>query len=339
VPCANGEYEDSHPKATEAPKIASENPSHGLLGSTEDSWPNGAYLCSNAAHLPVKDIHPVCFETTNKLRTEQATLDMGHDLQEIARSCTLSTVASTQQPYLSRGSNCNEPGLAACEPLHLELQSGKLSNGTPHPENSHRINHPDVLPTSNSCPAGTDLSYQDIKEVTLPRTCEGAFQPKVLVSNQGNEAEKNAHSIAYSSDKAAEAGLLCEKGSVLFPEEPKQVVTDASQDVEKEVGLREANGSGACLRKSTSFELGEMRTKARKRRRSVSASGIGAMFLKIVRTSELDPPEARSLPRAEPEVPDATPLPPTTLHQDAPFEVRLPLQLSPPISFLLSHTQ
>ncbi|KAG0576277.1 hypothetical protein KC19_5G068200 [Ceratodon purpureus] len=340
--CATGDDENSHPKAAEVPMISVGNPSHGTLASTENSWPKGGYLSSNAAHLPVKDIHPVCFETTNKLRTEQVptvSTDMGYDLlPEITRSSSLSTVASTHQAYLSRDSNYKGPELAGCEPLFLEQQSEHLSNET-HPENTYRINHPDMLPTSNSCPAGIDLSCQDIKEVTLPGTSE-AFETNVLVCNQGSEMEKKAHSvIAYSSDKVDEAGLtkaeilsslVCEKDSVLVPEESKQVVIDESQgkevkefhfSAEKEVDLRKINGSESCLRKSTSFELGEKKTKVRKRRRSVSASGIGAMLLKIVRTSEPESIGGRSLPRAESEVSGSSPLPPTAnLHQCAPFE-------------------
>ena len=355
--CAHDNYEDLQTKATEVLMISSNSPSHGLMGFSGDPCPNGEYLCSNAAHLPVKDIHPVCFETTNKLRTEQEltmSRDMGLDLHEIARSCSFSAVDSTQQPYLSRVSNCNGPELAACEPLHLDLQSRNLSNRIPS-ENSHRINHPDVLPTSNSCPAGIDLSYQDIKEVTVPHTCE-AFQTKVLVCNQENEAAKNYHSMAYSPDKVVEAGLreakiqstlVYENGSVLLLEESKQV-TDASQSkdvgeihfsAKKEVGLRKINGSEPYLRKSTSFELGEKRTKVRKRRRSVSASGIGAMLLKIVRTSEPATLEARSLPRTESDVYNASSLPVTTsLHRDGQFKVRLKIHTSVVYNFQIEST-
>lgn len=340
VPCANGNYEYSQPKTIEVPKISSENLAQDSMGSSEDSWLSGEHMCWNAAHLPVKDIHPVCFQTINTLRSEELTmsLDMDHDLHETARSCSLSTDTSAQHPSSSRDSNCYGPELAACEPLRL--QSGNQSHGT-YPESSHRINHPDVSPTSNSCSAGLEISYQDIKEVMLPRTC-GVFETEVSVCNQGNEAEKNGHSISFSSDKVAEARLITEAGmasslecvnsSALILETCKQAVTDAtSQDKdvneihfspEKEIEVKKINRSEACLRKSNSFELGEKR-KVHKRRRSVSASGIGAMLLKTVRTSEPESQrEARSLSRAEPEVSNASHLPPTTsLHQDAQFEV------------------
>jgi len=349
-PFSLGNDENSNPETSAVPVMSLVNHPHGTLVSAADSRPNYEHLYFNAAYLPVKDIHPVCFETCNKLHSEQTTtvsMNLGRDLHGTAGSCPLPNVASTQQPCSFKGSILNGPH-AACESLHLELQSENLSNS--HPENSDRSNHPDILSISNSCPerqgsvkferqpspaltssvkqSSLDLSNQDIMEIMLPRTSIGKV----------TEAELTEAAVLSS--------LVCENlpaDPLVKSKECKQVGTDVSQgrDVKvvpfSRVALRKINGPDVSLRKSTSFEPGleekaridfEKRTKLRKRRRSVSASGIGAMLLKVVRVS--DSRALDTIPMSEHRISDAGPAqsndqvsPPTTsLHQDAQIEVK-----------------
>lgn len=82
--------------------------------------------------------------------------------------------------------------------------------------------------------------------------------------------------------------------------------------VRSETGLIKATcNSDACLTKCMSFEPvardkskaeADRKSKVRKRRRSVSASGIGAMLLKVVRVSDSGPMLTRRLPKVGPEV-------------------------------------
>ncbi|KAG0627730.1 hypothetical protein M758_2G223900 [Ceratodon purpureus] len=86
-----------------------------------------------------------------------------------------------------------------------------------------------------------------------------------------------------------------------------------SPSTRSETGLtRSPCNSDACLKKCMSFEpVARDKSKAesdrkaaklRKRRRSVSASGIGAMLLKVVRVSDSGPIITRRLPKVGPEV-------------------------------------
>lgn len=356
LPFTHDNDENSNPETGAVLLMSIENHPRSTLVSTVDSRPNYEHLYFNPAYLPVKDIHPVCFETSNKLHSEQATtvsVTMSHDLHGPARSCLLPTVASTQQPCSSKGSKPNGPN-AACESLHLELRSENLSNT--HPENSNRSNHNDILPISNSSPVRLDmqgsvklgrqpspaikssvkqslldLSYQDMKEIILPRTSIGKV----------TEAELTEAAVLSS--------LVCENppaDPLPTSKECKQVGRGVSQgrDVEEisfsRVGFRKINDPDVSLRKSTSFEPGleekvridhEKRTKLRKRRRSVSASGIGAMLLKVVRVSDSRPLDI--LPMSDHRVSDAGPVqsmgqfppPIISLHQDAQAEVILPI--------------
>lgn len=338
-----------------------ENPA-SMLFST-DSWPNHEQMYWNPAYLPVKDIHPVCFETTPKLRTEQPmtsrSLDMGYDLHGFVRRSSFSTVTSAPPPSSSRAFNpsgpedASNPTLRLGDSLQSESRREKLSSA--HVNNSYRFNHRDVQSNLNSYPGGLetrssvelqrqplpistpsrkesllDPTRQDFKNfhshpLPLPPPSK-ASQVKVMKDGVRTQILKQGKHVTCSSDKVSEeyltetaflSSLVCEDdpvGPVLIQEGPKQLDTNPNQVEEtvfikeKEVGLRNNSDPGACVRKSASFEPGleeksriehEKRTKLRKRRRSVSASGIGAMLLKVVRVSDTGPLETRAVPMAE----------------------------------------
>lgn len=256
---SHGNDENSNSETSTVPVMSFQNHPHFLVTSA-DSRPNHKFLYYNPAFMPVKDIHPVYIET------------------------------------------CNSP------------HSGSLSNS--HPVNSDRSNHPSIsnpspqrqrsikfgrqpspFRTSRGTQSLLDHSDQDIKEIMLPRTS----------ISKVTEAEL--------TEAAVMSSLVCENLPAhpsLKMKERKQVGTEVGQDRDVEeisfrrLGLRKINSHDMSLRKSTSFELGsnekmridlEKSTKLRKRRRSVSASGIGAMLLKVVHVPNSRAPD--TIPMSE----------------------------------------
>ena len=143
---------------------------------------------------------------------------------------------------------------------------------------------------------------------------------------------KNNRSFLVSPEKVTEeelteaavlSSLVCENNpndTVLASEDSQQCPVSSSEEGETEEvrlnGIKETVTENICkpetlLTKSISFEPGlgerskleaERRSKLRKRQRSVSASGIGAMLLKVVRVSDSGPILTRKLPKVGPEV-------------------------------------
>lgn len=284
--------------------IFTENPSTGLLGSAVDSWPV-ENLNMDAAYLPVCDVCPTEFETTDTSFTEQSatsSLNMDHDLQGIACMSSFPDSNSTNLPSLSKP---NELDAACEEPLHLELQNGKILSI--HSESSDQI-----------------IYYKDNQEVTLALTS----QTKDFICTQENETNQSTQPIS-SSDEGAKAKLTetafqsCLVGEmvpvspVLLLEESKGIDTVGSQREggeispcwEKDVTLStDFNSSDACLSKRSGSGPGDdartetKRTKLPKRRRSGSASGLGDMVVKVIRVTESESIKERALTILAPEV-------------------------------------
>ncbi|XP_073389940.1 uncharacterized protein [Physcomitrium patens] len=355
-----------------------ENQPQGTKMPTLETWSSHEQWNWNAAYMPVKDIHPVCFETITKKRSEQPmttrSLDLGRDLYGSARRSSFSNAASMQLSCVSKGSNPD-----GSESFNESL-SGNLSST--HIENSYRIKHSDALLISQSLGSGylswqpspnitpskrqsfLDQTHQNLKNLhchplPLPPPSQ-ASQTTGTVAIQQEKQKKAASTLSdkVTEEDLTEAAILSSlvgeddpAGPVLISEESKRIVPSASLgrqvgevlfSSEREIGLRNPSGPDACLRKSISFEptteeksrIGhENRNKLRKRRRSVSASGIGAMLLKVVRVSDTGPSETMTVPIADAKVsgvdqnrdyPDQTIMPrgsqsqfPTTrLHQD-----------------------
>lgn len=301
------ESSDSYEESCDSvPIIPVGNPSLGSMVSSVASRPEDEHLCVDAAHFPVITIYPVDLETANLLHADQVTvrsLDMEFNPKGVSRMSSFSNGTSTHLPALSKS---DLMGLdAACdELLLLELQNRSMS--------STLVEIPDPI-----------INHVKDKEVTLTLTS----LTKDSVGTQGNEANQNNRAISSSNEGTGtlltEAVFLSSRlGDTKFMlEKPKSIVTDEhqSKDVEEILLRREKevtlsitfNDPDSCRRKSTGSApgrrdkartLAEKRKNLLKRRRSVSASDLGALLVKVVCLTESEPPEKRAFTAPEPEL-------------------------------------
>lgn len=171
-------------------------------------------------------------------------------------------------------------------------------------------------------------------EGAVPRSRFLQDQNPLAMANASRSGipSKNNRSFLVSPEKVTEeelteaavlSSLVCDNNPnnpVLASEDSQQCPVSSSEEGEseearlnriKETVTENIGKPDALLTKSISFEPGlgerskletERRSKLRKRQRSVSASGIGAMLLKVVRVSDSGPILTRKLPKVGPEV-------------------------------------
>lgn len=137
------------------------------------------------------------------------------------------------------------------------------------------------------------------------------FQTLLLTTGKVTEAELTEAAVRSSLQREDYLS-----GPLFISEEPQQdeslesigeikgnQVLTSGLKIEEVTDPRRTCNSDVCLNRSVSCEPGagaERKKKLRKRRRSVSASGIGAMLLKVVRVSDSGPMVTRRLPKVGP---------------------------------------
>lgn len=211
-------------------------------------------------------------------------------------------------------------------------ESDSLSLGSP--ASDKHVQYQETAETITASFASTDslpLFSLESAEPSMQAAHEDP-KPKQENASQKEEANGDTQLVTLSPEKVTEeelteaaflSSLVCENdsvGPVLISEESKQfpLIPSDGGDMEvvrmsmdDEIFLKEVCKPEPCLTRGNSFETGmgeksknehEIKSKLRKRRRSVSASGIGAMLLKVVRVSDSGPIVTRKLPKVGPEM-------------------------------------
>ena len=240
--------------------------------------------------------------------------------------------ASECQLHVTLDSTIHKDGEPTLTTQDLVLsESVSLSLGSP--ASDKQVQHQETAETNAESFASTDSLPLLSLENAEPSMQAAHQDPKPTQENASQkEANGDSQLVNLSPEKVTEeelteaaflSSLVCENdsvGPVLISEESKQFPLNSSDggdmevvrmSMDDEIFLKEVCKPEPCLTRGNSFETGmgeksknehEIKSKLRKRRRSVSASGIGAMLLKVVRVSDSGPIVTRKLPKVGPEI-------------------------------------